>query len=246
MANFFEIKSAQLPVVALHLKSDDMGDVATEVLKQFGKDGDNPDFFDQDAMVLDFSHSKNSLPVGDLVSFLRVLRSCKVVPVAIRGASPELMQFATSVGLVETQPEVHWKRSTIEAASRQVDPLPIVDVSAVANRTMVIDKPVRSGQKIYAKGCDLVVLAMVNAGSEVVADGNIHVYAPLRGKAFAGAKGNTESRIFSLCMEPELISIAGVYRTSENPLSPAVLGKAAQVRLSDDGQERMIIEALNS
>ena len=111
---------------------------------------------------------------------------------------------------------------------------------------MVIDKPLRSGQKIYARGCDLVVLAMVNQGAEVVADGNIHVYAPLRGKAMAGARGNTHARIFSLCLEPELISIAGVYRTSENALSPDVHGKAAQVRLSNDGQDKLIIEALNN
>jgi septum site-determining protein MinC len=112
--------------------------------------------------------------------------------------------------------------------------------------TMVVDKPLRSGQKIYARGADLVVLAMVNQGAEVVADGNIHVYAPLRGKAMAGARGNTHARIFSLCLEPELISIAGVYRTSENPLVKDVQGKAAQVRLSNDGQDKLLIEALKT
>ena len=80
----------------------------------------------------------------------------------------------------------------------------------------------------------------------MVADGNIHVYAPLRGKAMAGARGNTHARIFSLCMEPELISIAGVYRTSENPLPTEVRARAAQVRLSDDGQEKLLFEALKS
>jgi septum site-determining protein MinC len=112
--------------------------------------------------------------------------------------------------------------------------------------TMVIDKPLRSGQKIYARGADLVVLAMVNMGAEVVADGNIHVYAPLRGKAMAGASGNTQARIFSLCMEPELISIAGVYRTSENKLPAHIQGKTAQVRLSNDGLEKLLFEALNA
>ena len=111
---------------------------------------------------------------------------------------------------------------------------------------MVVDKPLRSGQKIYARGADLVVLAMVNQGAEVVADGNIHVYAPLRGKAMAGASGNTHARIFSLCLEPELISIAGVYRTSENPLADEVRGKPAQVRLSNDGQDKLLIEALKA
>jgi septum site-determining protein MinC len=111
---------------------------------------------------------------------------------------------------------------------------------------MVITKPLRSGQKIYARGGDLVVLAMVNRGAEVIADGNIHVYAPLRGKAMAGARGNTGARIFSLCLEPELVSIAGIYRTTEKELAGDVLGKPAQVRLSDDGSEKLIIEALKS
>jgi septum site-determining protein MinC len=90
---------------------------------------------------------------------------------------------------------------------------------------MVILKPVRSGQQIYARGRDLVVLAMVNTGAEIIADGHIHVYAPLRGKAMAGARGNTEARIFALSLEAELISIAGIYRTSENPLPAQVQGE---------------------
>ena len=88
------------------------------------------------------------------------------------------------------------------------------------------------------------MLAIVNQGAEVVADGHIHVYAPLRGKAVAGARGNAQARIFSICLEPELISIAGVYRTSEIPLAADIQGKSAQVRLSDDGQEKLLFEAL--
>ena len=84
------------------------------------------------------------------------------------------------------------------------------------------------------QGGDLIVLAAVNHGAEVIADGSIHVYAPLRGKAIAGAKGNTEARIFSICMEPELLSIAGTYRTTDTPLPPDVTGKPAQIRLEGD------------
>jgi septum site-determining protein MinC len=99
----------------------------------------------------------------------------------------------------------------------------------------------RSGQQIYARGRDLVVLAMVNAGAEIIADGHIHVYAPLRGKAIAGARGNTDARIFALSLEAELISIAGIYRTSENPLPANVLGKPTQVRLEG---EKLVMDAL--
>ena len=100
---------------------------------------------------------------------------------------------------------------------------------------------------MYAKGRDLVVLAMVNAGAEVIADGHIHVYAPLRGKAIAGARGFTGARIFAQNMDPELISIAGVYRTSESPLPPDVRGRAAQVALQSTAQgDKLVITPLQA
>ena len=110
---------------------------------------------------------------------------------------------------------------------------------------LVIDKPLRSGQQVYARGRDLVVLAMVNAGAEVIADGHIHVYAPLRGKAMAGARGNMDARIFALELNAELLSIAGVYRTSEHPLPAQVQGKPAQVRLvaTPDG-DKLVFDAM--
>jgi len=108
---------------------------------------------------------------------------------------------------------------------------------------LIVDKPLRSGQRVYAKGADLIVLAVVSFGAEVIADGNIHVYAPLRGRALAGALGDTGARIFTTCMEPQLLSIAGIYRTTEHELPAAVLGKPAQVRL--DG-EKLVVEPLKS
>ena len=136
------------------------------------------------------------------------------------------------------------RSEVVEEAAAQSAPREIIrEIPGPA--TMVIDKPLRSGQKVYARGGDLVVLAMVNQGAEVVADGNIHVYAPLRGKAMAGARGNTQARIFSLCLEPELVSIAGVYRTSENPLPSHIAAQSAQIRLSADGQDKLIFESLN-
>lgn len=124
-------------------------------------------------------------------------------------------------------------------------PAPAVNV--LESTALVIDKPLRSGQQVYAKGRDLVVMAMVNPGAEVIADGNIHVYAPLRGKAIAGARGLSSARIFALGMEAQLLSIAGVYRTSENPLPADILGRPGTVRLQSgpDG-DRLLIEALQS
>ena len=124
----------------------------------------------------------------------------------------------------------------------------IAEIMAAANAvaapraipTLLIDKPLRSGQQIYAQG-DVVILDLVSYGAEVIAEGNIHIYAPLRGRALAGVKGNHDARIFCTCLEPQLISIAGIYRTAEQTLPADVLGKSAQVRLAD---EKLILEPL--
>jgi len=101
----------------------------------------------------------------------------------------------------------------------------------------VIDTPVRSGQRVYARGGDLVVMATVNPGAEVIADGSIHVYAPLRGRALAGAAGSAEARIIATSMEAELVSIAGVYRTFEDGWPKELKGQAVQVLLQDERLE---------
>ncbi|MGF6646822.1 septum site-determining protein MinC [Paraburkholderia sp. GAS82] len=121
-------------------------------------------------------------------------------------------------------------------AAAPADPAKLVTSST----TTVVDKPLRSGQRIYAKG-DLVVLGLVSYGAEVIAEGNIHIYAPLRGRALAGVQGNHDARIFCTCLEPELISIAGIYRTTENPLPADVLGKPVQIWLDE---EKLMIEPL--
>ena len=243
----FEIKSAQLPLVALILKTTDWTLLAADLQAQYGVAGEIPDFFDHDPLVIDFSHLPADTPLQDLKPLLLMLRTCRLVPVAVRGASAEWLDAALAIGLVEAPVDLPRARAASTVTEIQVQEVVREVIREVPGPlTMVVDKPLRSGQKVYARGADLVVLAMVNQGAEVVADGNIHVYAPLRGKAMAGASGNVHARIFSLCLEPELISIAGVYRTSEHPLAPEVRGKPAQVRLSNDGQDKLLFEALNA
>ncbi len=102
--------------------------------------------------------------------------------------------------------------------------------------TVVVDKPLRSGQQVYASGADLVVMAVVKLCAEVIADGNIHVLRPAARPRHRWCLGNTEARIFSTCLEPQLlVSIAGIYRTTETALPQNVAGKPAQVRL--DGEQ---------
>lgn len=129
----------------------------------------------------------------------------------------------------------------VVAAPAETTSSPKAPVNGMAAPTMVIDRPLRSGQRVYARGGDLVVLGVVSHGAEVIADGNIHVYGPLRGRAIAGANGDIDARIFAVAMEPELISIAGTYRTTDKPLADDVRGKPAQARLDGD---KMLIEPL--
>jgi septum site-determining protein MinC len=120
-------------------------------------------------------------------------------------------------------------------AAEPPQPQIVREVPVPAHGTLVIDKPLRSGQQVYARGGDVVVTAVVSFGAEVIADGNVHVYAPLRGKAIAGARGNTEARIFTTCMEAQLVAIAGIYRTAEVALPAEIAGKPAQISL--DGKK---------
>lgn len=99
---------------------------------------------------------------------------------------------------------------------------------------MVINRPLRSGQRIYARNTDLIVIGVVSQGAEVIADGNIHVYGPLRGKAMAGARGDTSARIFTTQLDPELLAIAGVYRVIETQLDETLRNQPTIVQLDDD------------
>ncbi|AZY50158.1 septum site-determining protein MinC [Bordetella avium] len=127
-------------------------------------------------------------------------------------------------------------RDTTEAASHT----PAAPQSSTA---LVITKPLRSGQRVYARHTDLVVIGMVSQGAEVIADGNIHVYGPLRGKAMAGARGDTSARIFTTHLDAELLAVAGVYRVVEDRLDRNLHNQPALVRLNGD---TLHIEALKS
>ncbi len=226
----FEIKSANLPLVALLLKSPDLDALSRELALRFG---DIPDFFDNDPLVIELSALAAEGHAIDFTALINLLCSYRVAPIAVRGGNPTQMDAALATGLLPAPDARITAARTQEPQITHVQAAPQVEAAPVTLPlgALVIDKPLRSGQQVYARGRDLVVLAMVNAGAEVIADGHIHVYAPLRGKAMAGARGNADARIFSLCLEPELLSIAGIYRTSEVPLPEGVWGQPTQVRL---------------
>ena len=260
----FELKSSSLALESLLLKTADWHVLAQDLERQFGPLGESPDFFDFDGLIVDVSSIPVDQTVSNLAALDQLLKRFKLLPVALRGGSAELLAQAQALGWAQASPEVSRGKTAKAPVVQEMSSgnvkevikevvkevrveVPAASSHAAAKPAMVVDKPLRSGQKVYAKGCDLVVLAMVNQGAEVVADGNIHVYATLRGKAMAGASGNTAARIFALSLEPELISIAGVYRTSENKLPDNVHAKPAQVRLhSSNGSDKLLIEPLKA
>jgi septum site-determining protein MinC len=142
---------------------------------------------------------------------------------------------ATPKSAAEPLPE-RAAASTTSAAS----PTPAAPQSSSA---LVITRPLRSGQRVYARHTDLVVIGMVSQGAEVIADGNVHVYGPLRGKAMAGARGDTSARIFTTHLDAELLAVAGVYRVVEDKLDRSLHNQPALVRLDGD---TLRIEALKA
>jgi septum site-determining protein MinC len=250
----YDIKSADLALVALLLKTSHFETLSQDLKKQLA---DTPDFFDQEPVVIDLG----ALPEAekaheiDFPRLMALLHSYSMLPIALRSGSPAQMQAGKAAGLIDATYARILKTPLASAvAEPMAKPLakptapksPVVEKPAPLG-ALVIDKPLRSGQQIYAKGRDLVILAMVNPGAEVIADGNIHVYSTLRGKAIAGARGNNQAMIFAQCMEPELISIAGVYRTSENALPADIWGHAAQVSLKPSAEgEKLVLQRLQS
>ncbi|MDJ0388155.1 septum site-determining protein MinC [Roseomonas sp. E05] len=171
----------------------------------------------------------------DFAAFAAELRRIEITPIGTVGGTPELRGAAQGAGLPPLRLAGGGKEEDVAlptpapAAAPQepaAPPLP----PGTARPTMVIDHAVRAGQRIWAQGADLIVNGTVNPGAEVIADGNLHVYGTLRGRAIAGGADNTEARVFALNFDPELVSIAGYYAVREG-LADAPIGKAVQVRL---------------
>jgi len=226
----FELKSANLSLVSVVLKTADLDALTQAMQSRFG---DAPDLFDNEPVAIDLSHLSDLAEPLDFAALIELLRSYKMLPIAAKSGTPAQMEAALASGLSEAQPPVVPRNVPVllEAVTPPEPPPP-------PRSTLVVDKPLRSGQRVYARGADLVVLGVVSHGAEVIADGHIHVYAPLRGRALAGAMGDTNARIFATCMEPQLLSIAGIYRTTDTELAAEVLGKPAQVRLD---AERLVV-----
>jgi septum site-determining protein MinC len=183
----------------------------------------SPAFFDQAPVAIDLSALPSREQLDDFPMIVGMLRGHGMIPVGVRGGSAEQKEQALALELA-VMPAAR------KAAAPGQQPVSV----RPAGRTLVVEKPVRSGQRIHAEAGDLVLLAGVSSGAEVMAEGNIHAYGPLRGRAMAGVSGDAGARIFCRELGADLVSIAGRYRVSEN-LDSRYLGRAVQIFLSGEG-----------
>ncbi|MDB6050357.1 MAG: minC [Pseudomonas sp.] len=190
-----------------------------------------PNFFSNTPLVL----ALDKLPAGegavDLPGLMRVCRQHGLRTLAIRANRIEDIAAAIAIDLPVLPPSGARERPLEPAegeAAKKKPPEPTI------KPTRIVTSPVRGGMQIYAQGCDLVVIAPVSPGAELLADGNIHVYGPMRGRALAGIKGDTTARIFCQQLGAELVSIAGQYKVSEDLRRDPLWGSGVQVSLSGD------------
>ena len=250
-----EIKISTVVAVAALLGDTDLAKVSAALSQVTGG---TPDYFEDDFTVIDLGNLLAPPVPGSIAwpELIALFRSHRLNPVAVRNAPESLEDEIRAFGLsidgmdqsrtFELTPPPSPPQAELSAAPTAAPtpaPKPVAaqiaetTAATAAVVTKVIDTPVRSGQRVYARGGDLVVMATVNPGAEVIADGSIHVYAPLRGRALAGAAGSSEARIIATSMEAELVSIGGVYRTFEDGWPKELKGQAVQVLLQDERLE---------
>lgn len=244
-----EFKGATVPAVRLMLASLDPRWLQAAIARTLGS---APDFFDAELAVLDLSAVQPGGPDPDWSAIAGLLADRGLVLAAVSPGDERIVASAREVGLAV----VSLARPT---APRAAEPEPRAAPpaarhgdrgeergEAAGSATLIIDRPLRSGQQIYARGRDIVLLAQASTGSEIIADGSIHVYAPLRGRALAGARGDTNARIFTTSFEADLVSIAGVYRNFGAGIPAELHHQPAQVRLVAiaDRDPSLVIEPL--
>lgn len=225
-----EIRSSTFFVPVLVLYSNDLALIEQRLQQKISQ---APDFFRDSPIIFDLQGLNNNNDEIDVVKLVALIRNVGLFPIGIRGGSESQNQQANSIFIPvnATQSSQSVAVETPKASTPAPEPQKTVKEVVVSNAATLITQPVRSGQRIYASG-DLIILAQVSAGAEIMAEGNIHVYNTLRGRALAGVQGNTDARIFCFDLQAELISIAGDYKTSED-LKETVQKKPVQIYLQN-------------
>jgi len=247
-----ELKIGQVGVANLRVRTLDVAQLAAEMRDRVQR---APKLFERAAVILDFGGLTKTPDVDTARALVEGLREAGVLPVALAYGTREIEELSVALGLpllakfrAQYEP-VDGARAAepAPAPARNAKPAPAAAAEppppqAPASRAgsapgMMQASPVRSGQQVYAENSDLTVLTTVGAGAEVIADGSIHIYGALRGRALAGAQGNEKARIFCREFHAELVAVAGHYKVLED-IPKELRGKAVQVWL-DQGQLRI-------
>ncbi|BCG65132.1 MAG: septum site-determining protein MinC [Methyloprofundus sp.] len=225
----FELKSGVVTVPALNIFIADINIIAQQLRDKIQL---APEFFTNSAILIDL-HAIQDEDLN-LALLVDAIRNAGMHPIGIRGGSSaqQLMAKELMLSVMASHNNATETKAVTQAepavAKEDVSTAPAAASTNI--ETITIEHPIRSGQRVYAKG-DLVVLAQVSAGAEIMAEGNIHVYGSLRGRALAGVLGNENVRIFCSDLQAELISIAGNYRVSED-IDDSVRATPVQIHLS--------------
>lgn len=231
-----EFKSTSINIPTLLLINNNLEHIEHQVQQKVAQ---APEFFKQSPLLIDLQEvNKKELPLN-LRDIVGIIKTHRFIPVGIRGGNEEQQKAAYELNLpslavhVRQPPPNARKKVNIAPPAHNKD---IEQPEQTTDGNKLILHPIRSGQRVYAKG-DLIIAATVSAGSEIMAEGNIHVYGKLRGRALAGVQGHTQSRIFCFGLEAELISIAGNYKVSAE-LDDSLKDIPVQIYL--DGQALVI------
>jgi len=194
-----------------------------------------PNYFKHAPIVIDLTELDSDKSLLDFTAICALLRSHEMIPVGVRGldSTEEYIAIEENLAIIKTSKSSE-KKETASLTSGSKEKTETKPPKKPTIKTKVITTPIRSGTQVYAKDADLIIIAAVNPGAECFADGNIHVYGPLRGKALAGASGNKNARIFCESLEAELVSIAGQYIANDQIKAPKKKKAMLQIYLKDD------------
>jgi len=221
-----ELKGASFTLPVIRLLEADVDAISRDLADKITE---APQFFENAPVVIDVRALRGKLTSVDLALLVGQLRRHRLIPVGISGGDDEQNEISTTMELAVL--------SQGARVSQRAAPRPVREPE---DGTRLVVETVRSGQRVCAPNGDLIVLGSVSPGAELFAQGNVHIYGVLRGRALAGIKGDQQARIFCQRLEAELVSVAGNYRVSED-IDAGPRGRAVQIYLDD---EKLIIEAL--
>ncbi len=236
-----------LPILQIHVTS--IAEIESELTLRLSK---ALKFFENAPIVIDLGMIRQETENFDFRELMKLLSLQHLIPVGVKNGSSQQNILALGAGLALlkddlTQQNIEEKTQLDEAdqcddsVGDDVSEPMVVPVAPQQTKAKFVTQPVRSGQQIYAKGCDLIITAPVNHGAEIIADGNIHVYSSMRGRALAGVRGDVEASIFCQSMEAELVAIAGNFRVFEDAVPAEIKSKSVRIHLDD---EQLIISQL--